>query len=154
MTIVVGFTGTRTGMTAKQIAWMHILLDAFMWLQKKKAFDKSKCFILHGDCVGADAEFDAIASGHGLNRVIFPCTLENQRAHCERLGAEIGQEPKAPLERNKDIITKSTVLIAAVATKNEVKRSGTWATIRHARKMKKSIFIIYPDGNWNKEEPV
>ena len=38
------------------------------------------------------------------------------------------------------------MLIAFPSTQFEIQRSGTWQTIRYARKLKKKILIIYPNG--------
>jgi len=56
-------------------------------------------------------------------------------------------DPRPPLVRNRDIVDATDMLIAAPATRKEVLRSGTWATIRYAKKMKKWIYIIYPSGH-------
>lgn len=38
------------------------------------------------------------------------------------------------------------MLIAFPPSKEEITRSGTWSTIRYARKCHKSLIIVYPDG--------
>jgi predicted Rossmann fold nucleotide-binding protein DprA/Smf involved in DNA uptake len=48
------------------------------------------------------------------------------------------------LERNKDIVSESDFLIAAPDSKKERLRSGTWATVRHARKLGKRVMILEP----------
>lgn len=57
------------------------------------------------------------------------------------------REEKPPLIRNKDIVNESDILIAAPNSFKELLGSGTWATVRYARKNNKKIYIIYLDGN-------
>ena len=54
--------------------------------------------------------------------------------------------PKDYLERNHDIVDETDMLIATPGEEQEVQRSGTWATIRYARKQKRTILTIYPSG--------
>jgi hypothetical protein len=52
-------------------------------------------------------------------------------------------EEKPYLKRNLDIIKNSTILIACPYDKNkEILRSGTWSTIRQARKQNLQIYIF------------
>jgi hypothetical protein len=37
-------------------------------------------------------------------------------------------------------------LLAAPRTKTEEQRSGTWATIRYARKLGRQVCLLWPDG--------
>jgi hypothetical protein len=103
----------------------------------------------HGDCVGADAEFDEIAREHGLARYIFPCDIESARAHCELRGANQLNEPAKPLLRNRWIVnaTMGGIMIATPKEASEVLRSGTWATVRLARRQGVTLHVIVPDGS-------
>ena len=56
------------------------------------------------------------------------------------------RKPKPYLERNKDIVDETGLLIATPKGE-EIVRSGTWSTIRYARKNHKKIIIIMPNGN-------
>ena len=47
-----------------------------------------------------------------------------------------------------EIVDESDTIIAFPASAEEVIRSGTWATIRYARKTKTPLHIILPDGNF------
>ncbi len=129
----IGFTGTRKGMTAMQKASVESWLTIF-------GFD----WFHHGDCVGADAEAHKIAVSLGYEIEIYPSTIKNKRAYCE---GQIVREPRHPLKRNHDIVNDVYIMIAAPKGYQEIKRgSGTWATIRYARKKKTGLFIVYPDG--------
>jgi hypothetical protein len=51
--------------------------------------------------------------------------------------------PRPYLKRNEDMIKKCDMLIACPIDKNkEILRSGTWATIRKARKLNRIIHIL------------
>ena len=146
---VVGFTGTRKSMSAGQLKTVRKILEGMQLLVKDQSI--SNVSVVHGDCIGADEEFDGIASSLGIERQIYPCTLEDQRAHCENLGAKVKQKSKTPLERNKDIVKSSNIVIATPSSNVEEQRSGTWATIRFARKTKAMLIIVFPDGKTAKE---
>lgn len=131
--MIIGFTGTRAGMNQKQ----KDLVKVFLKMHKPSA-------VAHGDCVGADEDFDDICTRLGTVRYCFPCNLSEHRAFTD---AEPFQVPKPPLERNHDIVDHSDELFACPKETHEVLRSGTWATIRYARKVGKTVYIFYPDGS-------
>ena len=128
---MIGFTGTRAGLTKSQRITLSSLIN-----------DTS---IIHGDCIGADEEFHKIGLQNNCSVLIRPCNLNSQRAFCK--GGQIIAEPLSPLDRNKDIVNDSDEMIACPSGFEEVMRSGTWATIRYARKSGKKLTIIWPDGS-------
>jgi hypothetical protein len=52
--------------------------------------------------------------------------------------------PKDPLKRNRDIVDAAVMLIAVPKETTEVLRSGTWTTVRYAKKKGCSVLIIPP----------
>jgi hypothetical protein len=65
----------------------------------------------------------------------------------DRPGSKVWFAPSAPpLERNKHIVHNCGWLIAAPKEDSETLRSGTWATIRYARKLRRPITIVFPNG--------
>lgn len=134
---VYGFTGTQRGMTEQQ-------LDGLSWLLSEGDVERFH----HGDCIGADSE------AHDLVRdlcpdveiVIHPPFDNRKRAfnHGDKL-----REAKGYMERNEDIVEEAEILIATPSEFKEKIRSGTWATIRRARKAGKPVIIIFPDGTTN-----
>lgn len=146
MTLVVGFTGTRAGMTPAQKATVQRLLEEV----------SGGFWAVHGDCVGADAEFHGLcmslrgAVSNGAPRAncygitVRPATTEHLRAFCK---ADITWPPRAPLDRNDDIVRECHVLIAAPKEYPEITQSGTWATVRRARKIYRPCTIVLPNGN-------
>lgn len=136
---MIGFTGTHIGMKPAQMDATFALLRSLLSLYPESV-------LRHGDCVGADAEADAMASLLGIPRIAYPCTLESMRAHRELRGARLGDDPRPPRSRNARIVALSTVLVAAPRTPKEVVRSGTWMTVRIAERAQKTVWIVWPDG--------
>lgn len=138
--ISIGFTGTRKGMSLHQIRVVATILSAS---------DRDRDITVHhGDCVGADEQFHHVAAGYVQKIVIHPPLDVSHRAwEC----ADESRTPKPYLERNHDIVDESELMIATPNGFSELLRSGTWATIRYARKLKRSLMIIYPDGSVVKE---
>jgi len=93
----------------------------------------------HGDCVGADASFHNIAKELGKRIVIHPPENDKLRAykHGDRMYSR-----KPYLQRNHDIVKASDTMIACPDSSKEKLRSGTWATIRYARKNGKEVNLI------------
>lgn len=130
---IVGFTGTRSGMTALQSATVDGMLEGL----RPREFH-------HGDCVGADAQAHELARAARLRIIIHPPEYGRFRAWC--LGAASVLDVKPFMARNEDIVAACEILIAAPAQANEVIRSGTWATVRRAMKARKPVCLVQPDG--------
>ena len=127
--MILGFTGTRSGMNEYQKRELKSLLEAWQPLE-----------FHHGDCVGADAEAHAIALEVGIPVVIHPPVSDKARAFCQKYKEIMKARPY--LIRNQNIVTKASALVAAPATPDEILRSGTWATVRYARKEGKPIHVL------------
>lgn len=137
-----GFTGTRNGMTETQKATVRSLLH-----------DEAPDFCVHGDCLGADEDFDTICSFRNIPRGIRPCTFENMRARCDVKGARVLSEPTNPMARNRHIVAQSDVLIGCPPNDTMLSRSGTWATIRYGLKKGIPVYVVKPDGTlWRKSD--
>lgn len=134
-----GFTGTQIGLSHKQKDTLRHILKKFRHLEIK---------LRHGDCIGADAEANTIAREEGFKTVAHPPTNDKKRAFCE---VDKTLPEKDYLVRNHDIVNCSKLLIACPRGIQETVRSGTWATVRYARKVGKDIIIIYFDGTIRKE---
>ena len=129
---VVGFSGTQVGLTELQV---HQITGYLRQLQPRE--------VHHGDCVGADAQFHALVREilPKARIIIHPPLVDGKRAFCE--GDET-KEARAYLARNRDIVRGSEVLLAAPQAP-EVLRSGTWATVRFARKRNHPVILVLPD---------
>jgi hypothetical protein len=130
-----GYTGTQHGMTALQKeAVVHVLGD----------FDPSRTFVHHGDCIGGDEQFHAIAQGLGFPAIVHPPDSDRKRAFCP--GALLVHPPYPYLVRNRHIVRACAHLLAAPKGLTEELRSGTWATVRYARAKARAIIYLFPDG--------
>lgn len=142
--MIIGFTGTRIGMTYRQKHVVEgILYDFFEVTQDAMCDDPDWTFEFHhGDCVGADEQFHNMVFEWG-KVIIHPPEFKSMRAFCK---SDYILPPKPYLERNHDIVDASELMIATPKESEEILRSGTWATVRYARKKKKIVIVVYPDG--------
>ena len=136
MSRVVGFTGTRVGMKSAQVEKLREVLAGVTRLH-------------HGDCVGADAEACAIAKELGALTAGHPPINPSLRAWTTN---DRDHPPVHYLVRNRRIVDATNELVACPGKLEESRRSGTWATIRHARAIGRPITIIWPTGD-TKHEP-
>jgi hypothetical protein len=127
----VGFTGSRHGMSLIQQDVLMVQLHQLGVTE-----------LHHGDCRGSDEQADSIAKLLGIMRVAHPPTGSGLRAYCT---AEVILAVAPFLQRNHDIVQDTQLLIAA-PDRGEFLRSGTWATVRYARRLSLPIMIILPDG--------
>lgn len=137
-----GFTGTGQGMTKPQREALLYNMDihALGWTLPIVGH--------HGDDDGADAEFHNLCRDLGWRVVLHPPSNPRRRAFCE---ADETRPAKAYLLRNDDIVAESQFMFAAPLTMVEELRSGTWATIRRARKAGRPLIIVWCDGSVTKE---
>ena len=131
----VSFTGTAKGMT-----------DAQKKTFKKLIIKLDPYSFNHGDCVGSDSEACNIVYNLRTIIICHPPLNNYKRAFTS---ADQFRLPKPYLERNKDIVDEGDILIATPKGFKEELRSGTWATIRYAKKLGRKICIIYPNGDIN-----
>ena len=129
----VGFTGTSIGMTnLQQEALKKILTE----LKPEE--------LHHGDCEGSDEQAHYIALSLKIQVVVHPPENPYKRAFCKDFVSIRVEKPY--LERNQEIVKETEILIATPKNAIEELRSGTWATIRFAKKQKKHWSIIEPNG--------
>jgi len=137
----VGFTGTQKGMTMEQKTALELLLRSMR-----------PAALVHGACMGADAEADNIACNLKILRVLFPSNhpTKSRLAECVERGGDviIAAPAQHPIERNPLIVGASTVLIACPSQPFEIIRSGTWTTVREGwrRLGRQHVLIIEPSG--------
>lgn len=130
------FTGTQFGMTPEQQNGVKSVLLAYL---PKEAH--------HGLCIGSDKQF------HEMVRALF--TAEQCEIHGHpalntkkqiQVDVDIMWDRKEYLVRNHDIVDAGDALLATPLTP-ETLRSGTWATIRYARKVGKPRVFVWRDGS-------
>ena len=132
----IGFTGTRQGMTIGQKrALAEVLPLSTEWFRQ-------------GCCVGADEDATRIVDALTPRPRIFgaPSNLVKLTSKfaldaCDDTTGEFSD----PLERNRIIVDGCDLLIACPAGPEE-RRSGTWYTVRYARRQGKPVVILWADG--------
>lgn len=132
-----GMTGNRNQISDRAL----IQLNAFMDMNTITE-------ALHGDCIGSDKMFHEVCTERMIKTIIHPPTDNTHRAFCK---GDIMKSPAPYLQRNHNIVDAADTVIAFPPTKKEIMRSGTWSTIRYARKQNKPIVIIHSDGDVEKE---
>lgn len=128
--MTLGFTGTQEGITLKQF-------DAIARYLAELNPDQFR----HGDCIGADETAHYIALSIGIPVVIHPPSNPKKRAHCPF--ADLLSE-KPYLDRNRDIVDASQFMLACPKETKEQLYSGTWSTIRYAKKRKVNGRVLFP----------
>lgn len=135
----ISFTGTQQGMTPTQ----KVVLE-------RRLRELKATYLIHGGCIGADDEADQIAVSLGIERICYPSTNLEKSIDPAILRARGNiriYNRQQPLVRNWDIVKNGVYLLACPSQVAEVLRSGTWATVRYARKLRQrdQIEIIRPD---------
>lgn len=133
----VTFTGTRRGLTQIQGVQVAISLNLY---------DRSEdpVIMLHGACHGADRE----AHIYVLYHMMYPSNEEQyQWAVKHQTNKDSVYSTSDPLKRNRFMVDNCKLVVAAPGKMIEELRSGTWATIRYTRKLKKHLIICWPDGS-------
>jgi hypothetical protein len=143
--MILGFTGTRKGTTPAQRAALPSVLAT---LPER---------VLLGAAPGADRDFYYFLLCRDPRQIIelWPAFLDQlnwSNRECYRYPAVSSHGIHDPLFRNKEIAERCDHLLACPAEDIEQLRSGTWATVRYARKAKKPITFIFPDGTVKEEK--
>lgn len=138
-----GFTGTQIGMTPMQ------LLRVAQIIAKNPITESHS-----GDCIGADKEFLDLIQLANTNKS-YPAITTYGHIPSNDSKRAFGKyttehTPKPYIARNHDIVNDSDVMIGTPKEHDEQLRSGTWATIRYAKKTGKKLVIVYPDGTSKK----
>jgi hypothetical protein len=144
-----GFTGTQEGMNGSQMErFQTFIVDIY----PKLVYLGYRPVFRHGDCIGSDDQAARTAKWAGYWVIAHPTNIIGKRAYCP--ASDYGYEVLPPLVRNKIIVNQSNYLIATpkeseeeIRLKGEPLKSGTWSTIRFARKKGwkegEQIYIIY-----------
>lgn len=129
-----GFTGTQRGMSAQQRVDLYQVID-----QLVRAYGAKNLVAHHGDCIGGDGEFHDLVKSRDIWTISHPPLHEEKRAFCK---ADETKDPEPYLIRNRNIVRESKLLVAAPLTDQEVIRSGTWSTIRAARRWLIPLLVL------------
>jgi len=137
----IGITGTRRGATRCQEEVLRTLL--FTYAKEVTEFH-------HGCCIGVDAMFHRIVLKMFPETpiIVHPPIEDEYRASVEVTKSVRFWAPESYLYRNHHIVAESDWLIALPYQAKEYLRSGTWATVRRARNLRKMHTVILPSGNY------
>lgn len=136
--IKLGITGTREVPEGSY----HVILDRLYFYRVN--FEDEITEITSGGAKGvdqfvADACLYLFPNAH--HRLVLPKNYDKEwvnrwyeQAKLMKIEREINFTELDPLSRNHVILNHTTQLEAFPAQEHEIKRSGTWATIRYARK--------------------
>jgi hypothetical protein len=136
----IGYTGTRDGMTSDQLRAFRLRLVEL------GPFD----LFLHGACKGADSQAARLVYEELLGVLVnaLPGHLPNWVCPLALEASNAVQEPRKTTERNWEIVERSDAVIACPkGTEDADYRSGTWMTIRAAKKLRRPVTVILPDGS-------
>ena len=141
----IGFTGTRWGVDDNRLKTLKYVVEKLKVSR-----------VGHGMCVGADAQFHKLI--RNLNKKVWikgHPPIEQGKFFSNDLDCDEVAEPKEYLDRDRDIVDEAEVMIATPNENVEQKRSGTWYTIRYAKKVIKSdkgkckkLYIFLPNGKF------
>lgn len=134
---IVAFTGSRKGPTQGQRNSIRRFIESF-------AREDRDSIIIHGGAVGVDSAVHGIAMKAGLWVEIYP----GPHTSVDILETPAIIHKRAPyLERNHTMVDRCNWVIAVPYEAEEQVRSGTWATVRYARKQDVPVYMIWPDGS-------
>lgn len=135
--MIVGVSGTTGGETPAQRATLRVLLQRSRITQ-----------VHHGEAMGIDEYAHRVIREmyqRDIRLIGHPPDDDSKRAFLDGYYEE--REPAPYLVRDQHIVDEIDLLIACPSTAREILRSGTWATIRYARKAGIMIIRVNPDGS-------
>lgn len=136
MNMIIGFTGTRYGMSANQLQSFRLIMEELI--------DKTIEFH-HGCCIGADIEAACIVAELTRYRtesiIIEHPPIKNAWLQVERPRARFTHSAKDYYARNIFIVKSCNLLIAAPRSLDN-QSGGTWYTIKYAQEKNKPTIIL------------
>lgn len=130
-----GVTGTREGIISHQHRWLLPVMRKF----------KDQGFILqhNGDCIHADYWMAwAWRRVQGLVE-LHPPLKKDGRAWFK---GDFEHDPQDYGVRDQYIVDRSEMMVVMPRDMHEITRSGTWMTVRMARRKGIPRLIVWPDG--------
>lgn len=147
--MIIGFTGTREGLTNQRLAWLYRLFE-----------DASPDLLTvhHGACVGADASVHSIALEAGVHIHVWP-PVDTKYLVQECLSSHelVTVHHAMPyLVRDREIVRAAGGLVALPKQNEQPDRllwGDTWYTVNFAERMNKPVTICYPNGVVEQRHP-
>jgi hypothetical protein len=144
--VILGFTGTRQGALPPQALRIRSFIE-----------NLKPSEVHHGCCMGADEMFHLTCLQLKIPLYLHPGVNHEGKCPTRMYSFDLTKDKvvkvfdeKPFLDRDRDIVDACDVLLAAPKGKEEELRSGTWATIRYAKKVGKIVVLVYPDGSYEK----
>ena len=128
----IGVTGTREGACDKQL---FEIIDFFETL---KGTDVE---LHHGDCTGVDIEVAALARAYNWKIVCHPPVKTETQGF---FGGDEVREPKGYLERDRNIVDSTDLLLVVPLQTEWQPKGGTWYTHDYAKKKGKPVMLFWP----------
>ena len=134
--IKIGFTGNRFGLNNNQKKQILDILDQY-----------NNIIVSHGDCIGSDTDFHNLCvdyrNKNQTKKILIHIYPPNNSTLRGFNNGDIIMKTQPYLKRNLDIIQNSSILIGCPINKNKEEiRSGTWSTIRQAKKRNILVYIF------------
>lgn len=131
-----GFTGSRQGLTERQRTLLASIIE-----------ETEPSVVVHGGAKGADTEFHNICIRMTVPLIkVYPSCFTHAwgELHESSRTKIIYMDQQPPLDRNWDIVRDRDLVVACPNTAQETLRSGTWATVRYAQQLERTIIVIKP----------
>jgi hypothetical protein len=130
----IGVTGTREGATDQQLTRV---INYMIGLGPGNLHE-----LHHGDCAGVDSQVACAARHLGWRLVCHPPISDYLRAYEP---SDETREPLDYLERDRNIVDETELLIVVPLHNPIQKKGGTWYTYLYASKRKKKMQVFLPE---------
>jgi hypothetical protein len=127
----IGVTGTREGATDHQLLAVIKFMES---LGEGHEFH-------HGDCAGVDIQVAAVAKQLGWRIVCHPPKSTEMQGH---FGGDEVRQPLGYLQRDRNIVDETEMLIVVPLQNEWQPKGGTWYTHDYAKKKNKPVTVFYP----------
>jgi hypothetical protein len=142
----IAVTATRDGLTTEQAQKFRAYVAAIAKKVATEEIPMRSCLrLVHGNCDGGDLELALIAYRLGVEVEAYPSDLPGagRRIFYYNHATAV---PRPPLERNERLVEMGNVVLAFPKNFHEELRSGTWHAIRAAKRRRRPLSIIWPNG--------
>jgi hypothetical protein len=138
------FTGSRQGCTPAQLESLGMFLRVL--------FGKGLRLLRHGACRGADEQAALLGRDMKLYVIAHPGHLEEWTSAPALAASDLVLDREDTLARNRammDLMGQAGVAVGCPSgpeAEPSQRRSGTWAALRHARRLGRRVATVWPDG--------
>ena len=127
----IGVTGTRHGANVRQLS---LIYDILKQVKQPSEFH-------HGDCIGVDNQTAHMALRLGFKIICHPPLIKTLRSYFPSHEYRL---ENSFLERNRNIVDETELLIVVPSEMTRQPRGGTWYTYDYAKRHGKHIQLILP----------